>query len=115
MIVDDPVSPLTWLLDHANLVGWPSLLAITWKLKGAFDKYSSVIHQAKNNSDAAVKVAEEIKTNLSVVQNNHLAHLQADIQEMGKTYEKAYEKQIELLQSIDRGISVLVDRSSRKK
>jgi archaellum component FlaC len=107
----DPVTPLSWIVDHFNLIGWPALIGVTWKFKGAFDKYLSSVEEVKTKTSTAVQVAENIKSKLDVVQNNHLAHLADDIQGLSKQYER----HTELLSSIDKGISVLVDRSSSKR
>jgi len=109
MVADTSV--LDWIANHLQLVGWPALLGITWKFKGAFDKYFNSVEEVRSKSATTAQVAEQIKRNLDTVQNNHLAHLAEDI----KAVSTQYEKHTELLSSIDRGIAVLVDRSSSKR
>jgi hypothetical protein len=104
-------SALEWAIDHLSLVGWPTLLAITWKFKGAFDKYLNGIAEVQKKTASTEQVTGEIKRNLEVVQNNHLAHLAEDIKGVGAQYEK----HTELLTSIDRGIAILVDRSGSQR
>jgi hypothetical protein len=109
MVAD--TSALDWVANHLQLVGWPALIGITWKFKGAFDKYFRSIDEVKAKATTTAQTAEQIKRNLDTVQNNHLAHLAQDIKEVGVQYDK----HTELLTSIDRGIAVLVDRSSSKR
>jgi hypothetical protein len=110
----DPVSAavvVDWIANHLQLVGWPALVGITWKFKGLFDRHFNSLAEVKENAVSAVQTTKQIKQNLEVVQNNHLAHLADDIKQVGIQYEK----HTELLTSIDRGIAVLVDRSSSKR
>jgi hypothetical protein len=109
MVAD--TSALDWIANHLQLVGWPTLIAITWKFKGLFDRHFNSLADVKESSESAVQTARQIKQNLDIVQNNHLAHLAQDIKEVSNQYEKHNE----LLSSIDRGIAVLVDRSSSKR
>jgi hypothetical protein len=107
----DGVTPLMWAIEHINLVGWPALIAITWKLKGAFDDFLSSLRTILAQTAATEKATAEIKSSLSTVQNNHLAHLADDIKEVSTQYDK----HTELLTSIDKGIGLLVDRSTPKR
>jgi len=95
-----------WAADHLNLIGWPILLKICWKFKGAFDTYFNNLDDVRKKATAAADTGEELKRGLAVIQNNHLAHLTQDIREI----HDIYDRHTTLLTSIDRGIAVLVDR-----
>lgn len=110
-MVADSSTLITWLADHANLVGWPVVCSFVWKFKGGFDKYLNAIEEVKTQTAETNKATAEVKQTVDTIQNNHLAHLASDIKDVASQYDK----HTELLASIDKGISVLVDRSARKK
>ena len=36
-MTDAQLSPLEWALEHLQLIGWPLVVTLAWKLRGAFD------------------------------------------------------------------------------
>lgn len=113
------LSPLEWASQHLQLVGWPALIVIAWKLRGyiervVFHKWNEVDHKTTESLGHLVEVKTAIdKTaaTLAVISGNHLAHIEIGIVEMNNRQDKT----LEILNSIDKGISILVDRSSREQ
>jgi len=106
----DAANVAVWIADHLNLVGWPTLLAIVWKFKGAFDTYFNNLDEVRLKTREAADIGKQIRQDLTTVQTNHLAHLSQDLREM----HEVYDRHTTLLTSIDRGIAVLVDRGKNK-
>jgi hypothetical protein len=111
-----------WIAAHLGIIGWPALLGLVWKFRGAVDKF---LADQKESTDKVAKVletveeakrvaimkveeakehgsikAEEIKHGIDVLDANHLTHMERDMSEQTK-----------LLISIDKNIAVLVDRA----
>ena len=105
----DGTSVLIWASEHLQIIGWPMLVGIVWKLKDAIDKYLGNVDEIKADTKATERMALEIHGAVNTIQNNHLAHLAQDI----KSVDNHFEKHTEYLASIDKNIALLVDRSSR--
>jgi len=99
-----------WAADHLNLIGWPVLLTLCWKFKGAFDSYFNNIEEVRLKTREAADIGKKIQQELNTVQTNHLVHLSQDMKEI----HDIYDRHTDLLTSIDRGIAVLVDRGKSK-
>jgi len=106
----DAANVVVWIADHLNLVGWPALITIVWKFKGAFDTYFNNLDEVRLKTREAADISRKIQQDLSNVQTNHLTHLSQDMKEM----HDIYDRHTDLLTSIDRGIAVLVDRGKSK-
>ncbi len=37
--MDAQLSPFEWIVQHLQLVGWPTLVVIAWKLRGVFETF----------------------------------------------------------------------------
>jgi hypothetical protein len=92
-----------------RIIGWPALLSIlVWAIR-TYDKGQVQFHEMEENTKTAVATVEQVKTMVSVMQTNHLAHLQSGIEQVAKSNDKA----VEVLGRIDTNIQILADRNSR--
>ena len=92
-----------------RIFGWPALLgALVWAVR----KWDAGQHDLKSmalNTTKAVSGVEDVKAQVTVLQTNHMAHLQEGIEQVAKSNDQA----VSILQNIDKGIAVLVDREPR--
>lgn len=101
------LTPLQWANNYIHLIGWPALIAIVWKARGLVAEFLDGVRTDR-------KTLSETKAGVDLIASNHLAHLATDMQTQIKKQEETQEgvaKTVEILQSIDKGIAVLVDRS----
>jgi hypothetical protein len=92
-----------------RILGWPTLLSIlVWGIR-TYDKGQVEFKALQHNTLTAVNEVGEVKTMVSVMQNNHLAHLQAGIEEVAKSNDAA----VVVLGRIDTNIQILADRDRR--
>jgi len=68
---------IQFILDNIHVIGWISIITITWKLRGKFNELVDSLKSAAEHSSAAEK---EIK----VVATNHLPHLQVELENLNK-------------------------------
>jgi hypothetical protein len=99
-------SPFEWTSQHIQLLGWPTMCLIAWKARGALDKMFTGWQTIEKTSAESHKVIELVKADVQTMSTNHLFHIEKDMRELNEKHSKV----IETLQSIDTGISVLVDR-----
>lgn len=99
-----------WAAQHIQVIGWPALLTIAWRLRGAVDKVMTKWASMDTRSTETLAVTEALKADLQVIGSNHLSHIEKDMAELNKKYDQS----LETLSSIDRGIAVLVDRGAPK-
>jgi hypothetical protein len=111
------LSPLEWASQHLQIVGWPALLVIAWKLRGyiervVFRKWEEVDHKTTESLNHLIEVKTAIgqtAASLAIISGNHLSHIETGIVELNNRNDRT----LEVLASIDKGISILVDRSTR--
>jgi hypothetical protein len=110
------LSPFEWASQHLQIVGWPALLVIAWRLRGYIEKIFQKWDQVDSKTTESLEHLIEVKTaigetaaTLATISSNHLAHIESGIVELNSRHDK----HLETLASIDKGISVLVDRSGR--
>lgn len=111
------LSPLEWASQHLQLVGWPALIVMAWRLRGGiekiFKKWDSVDTKTTESLRGLVEVRAAVSgtaATLAVITSNHLSHIETGIVELNNRHDKS----LETLNSIDKGISVLVDRKNRE-
>jgi len=67
-MMDTQLSPLEWALEHLQLIGWPTVVIIAWKLRGAFD--TLVNNYLKHIEKSQEEIAEGVK-NLAEAAERH--------------------------------------------
>lgn len=88
--------------DIIHIVGIPGIIgAIVWMIRKN-DNAQRQLHDIDNNTKLSVTTVAEVKAAVDVMQNNHLAHVQKEL-----------EGQTPILQNMDKNISILVDRTPR--
>ncbi len=142
------INPVTEVLDfvagHLAIIGWPVLLGLVWRVRGAVDTYFTdqkvtakqisdtlaAVEDAKKlaitkvteaATDGALKaegLMKKIESNASalhVISENHLTHLSQDVVELKNEQRAVMDKHLEVLQSIDSNIKILVDRAPQRR
>jgi hypothetical protein len=104
------IHPQLDLFDQVvRVIGWPTLIGIlVWAIR-TYDKGQQQFKDMDKNSVAALATGEQVKTMVSVMQTNHLAHLQTGIEAVAKSNDEA----VAILREIKTGITVLSDRFPR--
>lgn len=85
-----PSSPWEWAATHLQLIGWPTLCFLAWKVSGYFQK---ALHQI-------TKTVEQIDT----MSTNHFPHMEASLA-----------NQDNLLHSVDASLKTLVQIQSGER
>jgi hypothetical protein len=83
-------SPFEWVSQHLQLIGWPTLVYLAWKVSKYFDRAS---HQI-------VKTITQIDT----MATNHFPHM-----------EESLSKQDTLMESMDKSLKTIAGNSSRRR
>lgn len=85
-----------------SAIGWPVFLTVVWKFRGLLSDFlnRAVIVDARTE-DIRKQIAD-VKKTTDEIAGNHLEHM-----------ERSLADQTPLLQSIERGIAILVDRQKQ--
>jgi hypothetical protein len=102
--------PLLDNLDQVlRIIGWPALLSLlVWAIR-TYDKGQIQFKAIEQNTQMAVATSEQVKSMVTVMQTNHLAHLQSGIEAVAKSNDAA----VAVLGRIDTNIQILADRTTR--
>lgn len=108
MFIDTP--HLDAVDKTVRIIGYPAIVGTIIWLVRTFEKGSAKVETIADTTKATLDV-------VTTTQNNHLAHIANDLASQKEKQDSTIEvldKQTEVLRSIDKNISVLVDRSSRQ-
>lgn len=102
--------PQLELIDQLiRIVGWPTLAGgFIWAVR-KWDAGQRDFQDLHESTKVAVATMAVVKSEVDTIKNNHLAHLQDGIGKLAASNDKA----VEVLQQIDTGIKVLIDRTPR--
>lgn len=100
---------LEFVKGIVSVLGWPALLGILVWLIRTWDKGQQQIHAIDAKTTITVQSVADVKAQVDVMKDNHLAHLQEGIAQVAASNDKA----VEVLHKIDAGIQILVDRHTR--
>lgn len=92
-----------------RIFGWPCLLSVIIWAGKIIQKGQHDFKEMGANAKLAVTVGEEVKTQVGLLQTNHIAHLQQGIDKVAASNDKA----VEVLQEISKGLSIVLDRVPR--
>ena len=98
----DPTSNLDVIEKLTHIIGIPGIIGVIVWLVRTSDSNKRQLTDIDTNSKAAFKTAAEIQSQVTVLQTNHMAHLQTELQD-----------QTVVLNNIDKNIGILVDRNPR--
>jgi hypothetical protein len=108
-MVSGTVQVLGWLADHIGIGVLIGFLGLSWRFRGAIDSFLSHWIMVAKKVEATESVAVQIKSDVDTLANNHLKH----IGEAMVSFSEAQKETTRTLISIDKNISVLVDRFPR--
>jgi hypothetical protein len=104
MYVDTPTLDLADKI--IRLLGWPAVFGgIVWLIR-TYDRGVAQLRNINEDTKEARRLSMETHGAVNTMQSNHLTHIAEDI----KAVNNVQSKQLEALNSIDRGIGILVDR-----
>jgi hypothetical protein len=89
-----------------RVFGWPALIFMIWKFRGVVDHWVQSLIELQGKVQASSVLLAETKRMVDAISLNHLSHIQESLLENNSQHEK----QIIVLQAIEKGIAVLVDR-----
>jgi len=112
MFVEPNAVPwLSYALDHVHLAFWVAALGIVWRFRHAVDKWADSLTSIENKTVAVEKVVMDIHGTTTQIRDNDLHHLTEKV-----TDQKAVlDKNLEVLQSIDKNIAVMAERMTRRR
>lgn len=88
-----PLSPIDWMLQHLQLLGWPTVVFAIYKLTRFLDKVLSRLESAEKNLD--------------LLANNHFSHIEESLISIADTFERMEPS----LSSMNTNIQILLDRA----
>ena len=98
----DPTPHLDVIEKLSHVIGIPAIVgAIVWLVR----TYDASVRQLKDiheGTEKAIKTTAEVKASVDTIQNNHMAHLSADLKE-----------QTALLTNMDKSLAIIADRTAR--
>jgi hypothetical protein len=98
----DPTPHLDIVEKLTHIIGIPAIVAgIVWLVR-TFDASQRQWKDIDSNSKAAFDTASVIKSQVDVLQNNHMAHMETELK-----------NQTQLLTSVDKNIAIIADRTPR--
>ena len=89
-----------------RVFGWPALIFMIWKFRGVVDHWVQSLIELQGKVQESSVLLAETKRMVDAISLNHLSHIQESLLENNSQHEK----QIIVLQAIEKGIAVLVDR-----
>lgn len=102
--------PQLELIDQLiRIFGWPTLLGVLVWVVRKWDTGQRELKELGENTKLAVETVTIVKSEVETIKNNHLAHLQDGITQVAASNDKA----VIVLQNIDAGIKILIDRTPR--
>lgn len=107
MLVDHPDISLVEQIVH--IFGIPSIIAALVWLVRTYDKGVREVKEVREDAAETKRIVMETHGGVQEIKTNHLAHLQDGISQLAASNDKA----VDILQNIDKGITVLVDRDRR--
>ena len=72
--MQDPSTPISWALDHLNLLGWPTVCIAAYKFARFLDK---IQHRA-----------EAVEDNVQTMSENHFPHMEASLASIDETLQR---------------------------
>lgn len=84
----------TWLNNHLNLIAWPALLGIAWKISAKIKGYS----------DRFSKSEETIE----LLATNHLPHIQAELEKINSGLDMGFTKLADGMSNLSRDLLILL-------
>lgn len=107
-----PTSPhpyLDYLDQIVRVFGMPSIVgAVVWGVQ-KYEKSNKAFQQLSLNSQTTVDEVAKVKAQVTLLQTNHMAHLQIDMTRVAVSSEK----QVEVLNDIRKDLAVVLDRVPR--
>ena len=92
-----------------RMIGWPSLIgAVIWMIR-KWDASQREFRDMCLNTKTTVQGIAEVAADVENLKSNHIAHLQQGIDRVASSNDKA----VDVLQNIDSGIKLLIDRTPR--
>lgn len=91
IVVTNP-SPFEWVSTHIQLIGWPAICYVIWKVRGFL---TSVTNRACN-----------VESQVNLAMTNHLPHIQSSLERT----EGLLRERENILASMDTSLKILVDR-----
>lgn len=92
-----------------RILGWPTLLGVlVWAIR-TWDQGQQQFKEIDTNTKTAVQSVTQVKEQVERIETNHLKHLQEGIIQVAMSNDKA----VTVLQDINTGIKILVDRQPR--
>ena len=73
---------VSWIFDHAALIGWPALLILVWKFRGKIDEFLAAVKLSDVRLTQTQEVASDVLTVVNTIKTNHLEHLATSIDAM---------------------------------
>lgn len=95
-----------WISNHIHIAGWAGLGVLAWKGRGYIDRFLAGVQLSDTRLQETKAIAQDVKDAVGLIQTNHLVHVEKEIGTLAGAQYKANE----LLASIDKNISILVDR-----
>lgn len=84
------LSPFEYVSTHLQLIGWPTLVYLAWKVSKYFDR-------------ASIQIVKTI-SQIDAMATNHFPHMEASLT-----------KQDSLMESMDQSLTTIANNSSRRR
>lgn len=95
-----------FISSNIHIIGWAGLGVLAWKVRGALDRFITSAEVSEKRAQETYDMTAEVKSGVDLIQTNHLAHVEKDLGSLSIKQDEANK----ILASIDKGISILVDR-----
>ena len=104
------MNPQLDLMDEiVRILGWPAVVTtLVWVVR-KWDAGQQAVKDLTDNTALAVQKVSKVDEELTLIKSNHLQHLQSGIDQLAVSNDKA----VAVLEKINSGIGLLVDRTSR--
>jgi len=107
MFFDTPHLDISYKLIH--IFGLPAIFGgLVWLVR-TYDKAMRQNKEIAEGVKETQRMTMEVHGAVNLIQSNHLTHLSENMQKFSEVQEKT----VEVLNSIDKGIGILVDRAPR--
>lgn len=109
----ETLSPLEWAAKWIANIGWPILLTFfgvsLWKIRGRMDRFLAAVKLSDERLTETQETAAKVLKEVQLITTNHMAHLETKTDAMALEQKESNR----LLASMDKTLTLLLDRSSR--
>jgi hypothetical protein len=106
--------------DVVATIGFPTIAALIWKMARVYSQSQDELRKLTSSQTETLQLAADVKRNVDIIQNNHLAHIEDVMSNVVEHQKKGFDlltvqwdKSNEIFGEIKTSLAVIGDRLPR--